>query len=199
MPITFENNNDVIVYGLEKVISYARRTQQIFVAQCVWWLASIIGLEQGLIVHIENIQSRNPREVPTAPRDAQEGLRNRETPNIVQSGREVSSTPRDIQEDRRNQATWNNVHPSRQAQVQDSDDILSSSDIAEIRQEETAKETEKFIALSRKECKEFIKQKQSNLLINRSGRITKPITKKQRNHLQCIPKDTIVEYLRNRE
>jgi phosphate starvation-inducible protein PhoH len=93
----------------------------------------------------------------------------------------------------------NNVHPSRQAQVQDSDDILSSSDIAEIRQEETAKETEKFIALSRKERKEFIKQKQSNLLINRSGRITKPITKKQRNYLQSISKDTIAEYLKNRK
>jgi hypothetical protein len=93
----------------------------------------------------------------------------------------------------------NNVHPSRQAQVQDSDNILSNPDIAEIRQEETAKETEKFIALSRKQRKEFIKQKQSNLLINRSGRITKPITKKQRNHLQSIPKDTIAEYLKNRK
>jgi hypothetical protein len=47
MTITFENDNDVIIYALEKIISYARRTQQIFVAQCVWWLASIIGLEQG--------------------------------------------------------------------------------------------------------------------------------------------------------
>jgi hypothetical protein len=111
----------------------------------------------------------------------------------------VSTTPRDTQEDLRNQATWNNVHPSRQAQVQDSDDILSSSDIAEIRQKEIAKETKKFIALSRKDRKEFIKQKQSNLLINRSGRITKQITKKQRNYLQSISKDTIAEYLENRK
>jgi hypothetical protein len=111
----------------------------------------------------------------------------------------VSTTPQDAQEDLRNQATRNNVHPSRRAQVQDSDDILSSSDIAEIRQKETAKETKKFIALSRKDRKEFIKQKQSNLLINRSGRITKPITKKQRNYLQSISKDTIAEYLENRK
>jgi len=55
MTITFENDTDIIVYALEKVISYARRTQQIFVAQCVWWLASIIGLEQGLITYVDNL------------------------------------------------------------------------------------------------------------------------------------------------
>jgi hypothetical protein len=58
MTIVFENDNDVIVYALEKVISYARRTQQIFVAQCVWWLASIIGLDNGLIVYIDNIRKQ---------------------------------------------------------------------------------------------------------------------------------------------
>jgi len=75
MTVTFENDNDVIVYALEKVISYARRTQQIFVAQCVWWLASIIGLEQGLANYIDNIQSRIdvtviPEEVPKVGRTA---------------------------------------------------------------------------------------------------------------------------------
>jgi len=58
MTITFENNNDVIVYALEKIISFARENQFIFVAQCVWWLASIIGLSQGLIVHIDNLRER---------------------------------------------------------------------------------------------------------------------------------------------
>jgi hypothetical protein len=87
MTITFENDNDVIVYALEKVISYARRTQQIFVAQCVWWLASIIGLEQGLANFIDTIQSRvdiiiHPEKVPRV-------------------GRTVSPIPRDNQEDQR--------------------------------------------------------------------------------------------------
>jgi len=59
MTITFESDNDIIVYALEKIIAYARRTQQIFVAQCVWWLASIIGLDKGLIVHIDNLQERS--------------------------------------------------------------------------------------------------------------------------------------------
>jgi hypothetical protein len=58
MTITFENDNDIIVYALEKVIAYSRRTQQILVAQCVWWLASVIGLEQGLVLHINNLHGR---------------------------------------------------------------------------------------------------------------------------------------------
>jgi hypothetical protein len=58
MTITFENDNDDIVYALEKIIYHARRTQQIFVAQCIQWLASIIGLYQGLVSYIDNQQSR---------------------------------------------------------------------------------------------------------------------------------------------
>jgi hypothetical protein len=58
MPITFENDNDVIIYALEKVISYARRTQQIIVANCVWWLASIISLELGLINYIDTLTGK---------------------------------------------------------------------------------------------------------------------------------------------
>ena len=75
MPVTFENNNDIIVYALECVIAHARRTQQIFVAQCVWWLASIIGLERELVSHIDKLQSGKdttpqeqlPREVSATP------------------------------------------------------------------------------------------------------------------------------------
>jgi hypothetical protein len=87
MTITFKYDNDVIVYALEKIISYARRTQQIFVAQCVWWLASIIGLEQGLINYIDSVQSRI--EVTINPEKVQ--LREEDT----------SPQPRDIQEDKR--------------------------------------------------------------------------------------------------
>jgi len=56
MTITFENNNDVIVYALEMVISHARRTQEIFAAQWVWWQSSIIRIEQGLVDYIDSIQ-----------------------------------------------------------------------------------------------------------------------------------------------
>jgi hypothetical protein len=56
MTITLENDNDVIVSALENIIAYARRTQPVFVAQCVWWLASVCGLEQGLVDHIDNLK-----------------------------------------------------------------------------------------------------------------------------------------------
>jgi hypothetical protein len=92
MTITFKNDNNVIVYALEKVISYAKRTQQIFVAQCVWWLASIIGLEPELIVYIDNRHSRievkvTSGKVPEEPKPVP-----KET---------VSPQPRDIQEEKR--------------------------------------------------------------------------------------------------
>jgi len=83
MPVTFENDNDIIVHALDCVIADARRTQQIIVAQCVWWLASIIGLERELVSHIDMFQGeRNP------------------TPQ-EQLSREVSATPRDLAEDER--------------------------------------------------------------------------------------------------
>jgi len=88
MTITFTDDKDVIVYALEKVISYARGSQQIFVAQCVWWLASIIGLEQGLITYIDNLQSRIKESI--IPKESE--TEDRET---------VSPDPRDIQEEDR--------------------------------------------------------------------------------------------------
>jgi hypothetical protein len=69
MLITFENHHDVIVYGLEKVISYSRAQQPIFVAQRVWWLASITGPKQGLLVHINNVQAEIKQEQSKALRD----------------------------------------------------------------------------------------------------------------------------------
>jgi hypothetical protein len=87
MTLTFESDKDVIVYALEKIIAEARRKQQIFVAQCVWWLTSIIRLEQGLANYIGNIQSR--LNVTIIPEKA---------PSV---GRTVSTTPRDNQQDQR--------------------------------------------------------------------------------------------------
>jgi hypothetical protein len=41
------NDNNITVYALEKIKSFARDNWYIVVAQCVWWLASIVGLHQG--------------------------------------------------------------------------------------------------------------------------------------------------------
>jgi hypothetical protein len=58
MTITFERDMDVIVYALEKIISYARNNQYIFLAQCIWWISSTIGLLEGLVIYIDNLKVR---------------------------------------------------------------------------------------------------------------------------------------------
>ena len=74
MTITFEDDKDIIIYALEKIISFARENQSLFVANCAWWIASIIGLDPGLRIYIDNLETRKP----------------------VRQHREISSTPRDI-------------------------------------------------------------------------------------------------------
>jgi hypothetical protein len=58
MTLNFESHNEVIVYAIEKIIAYARKTQRVFVAQVVWWLALVIGSESGLVIHIDNLHGR---------------------------------------------------------------------------------------------------------------------------------------------
>jgi hypothetical protein len=73
MTITFENDSDIIVYALEKIISFARENQYLFVANCVWWIAGIIGLDSGLMVFIDNLEIQKSicqtRPISTIPRD----------------------------------------------------------------------------------------------------------------------------------
>jgi hypothetical protein len=59
MTITFENDKDGIIYALEKIISFARENQYLFVANCAWWLAGVIGLKSGLNIFIDNLEIRN--------------------------------------------------------------------------------------------------------------------------------------------
>jgi hypothetical protein len=100
MTITFKNDNDVIVYAFKKVIAYARRTHQIFVAQCVWWLAAIIGLEQGLISHIDNLQLQENKQTPQREPllDSSAWIDPDRIPQ-VEFLRGVSTVPRDLTED----------------------------------------------------------------------------------------------------
>jgi hypothetical protein len=73
MTITFETNSDVIVYALEKIISFAQDNQYLLVANCAWWIAGVVGLDKGLITHIDNLEARkrivNPRAISGTPRD----------------------------------------------------------------------------------------------------------------------------------
>jgi hypothetical protein len=60
MSITFENDSDVIVYVFNKIIIFGRENQYLFVANFVWWLAGIIGLDTVLTINIDNLYTRRP-------------------------------------------------------------------------------------------------------------------------------------------
>jgi len=83
MTIIFEDENDVVVHALDKIICYARQNQYILVAQSVWWIASIIGLTDGLIMHVDNLR------IPT------EGYQTQSKVEQLSSQKEVASTLQD--------------------------------------------------------------------------------------------------------
>jgi len=119
MTINFENDNDVIVYALEKIISYARDNQYIFLAQSIWWISLIIGLQSGLVIHINNIRERSNH-------------------STNQQGKEVSATPRDIQGDSRSQ------NKTKQSCIAESSSDIEGYD----RQEKILQDCETFIKKS---------------------------------------------------
>jgi len=208
MTITFENDIDLIVYALEKVIAYARRSQQIFVAQCVWWLASIIGLKEGLITYIDQLRIRlevSSRTieglsvaVEAVPKVTSTSSRDRTS----QSVREISVTPRDIQEVSRTDIGMRHIHLDRITQVHNTDSHISNLDLDSpepCHRSRFIMETKQFTKNSRRERKTYHKQ-EVPLSRTRSGRVPKQqLTKKQRNRLQAISKDTIAEYLAARK
>jgi len=88
MPVTLEIDSDVIVYTLEKILVYVQNNKHIFLAQNIRWISSIIGLPQGLIIHIDNLWSREEKvaqKASTSPDGIEEPF--------------VSATPRDLTED----------------------------------------------------------------------------------------------------
>jgi hypothetical protein len=207
MTINFKNDHDVLVYALEKIISHATKTQQIFVAQCARLLASIIGFEQGLINHIDNLQSQEERTI----RQESVMLQDSQTTSVlensachihpnrappVSSEQQVSPTPRDLQEESR-------IHLDRRNQVGNQDCNISNLDLSTttIRSPVGVNiKNKQFLRESLNERKALKKQKEIYLLLHtRSGKVLKhPVTPGQRNHLQGIPKDTIEEYLEKR-
>jgi len=72
MTITFENDSDVIVYALEKIVAFSRENQYLFVANCAWWIPGVIGLDEDLARYIDNLTlrgARTVREISMTPRD----------------------------------------------------------------------------------------------------------------------------------
>jgi hypothetical protein len=98
MTITFENENDIIIYALEKIISYARVNHYIFLAQSIWWISSLIGLQQRLVIHIDDRKEGSGIALREAIPQAIGKINQIVT---CRRGKEVSVEPRDIQEDSR--------------------------------------------------------------------------------------------------
>jgi hypothetical protein len=98
MTITFEHDNDNIFCGLQIVISYARKHKYIFVVQTVLWMCLIIGLQQGLVIHIDNLR--------------------RQAESTNNNEQELSSSQRDVQDESRDFIGSNFVHPDIVTQLQ---------------------------------------------------------------------------------
>jgi len=74
MTIPFKNENYIIIYALETIISFARKHQYIFLPQSIRWISSIIRLQPELITYINNLQSCCKKEqiqceVTVTPKD----------------------------------------------------------------------------------------------------------------------------------
>jgi hypothetical protein len=159
MTITFENDNDIIVYALEKIISFPRDSHYIFLAQSIWWISSIIGLQPELVIHIDNLRNRSnqadrQRQGSEPASKASEPDNNREN----SCSRAVSSISRDLQEESRNRIDSQQIHPDKIRQVDCSEptDHLDS----------VLKENEEFLWSSqaqRKRCDPLRRTRQGNV------------------------------------
>jgi len=168
MTITFKNDNDIIVYALEKIICYARDNCYLFVAQSVWWIASVIGLSKGLATHIDNLRIRSKASHLLSEED-------RLSPKKDSPAKTLKPCDTEIQ--------GSSIHPDRILQVgrvsENPEDVNSYTELD--RASILISEGERFIRQSRKE-RQALKQKPCVLSRTRSGKVPiKPLTNKQRN------------------
>jgi len=178
MTITFKDDNDVIIYALEKIISYARDNRYIFLAQSIWWISSIIGLQQGLVNYIDTLRVRSeelPQDIKESPENREALSQNKNKisrTNTGQYDREISATPRDIQEDSRSRIELDYIHPDRLSQIQRTNDDIRDLDLS--RSESSLRpriieRTKRFIQKSRKD-KKALKKKIDKVSRTRTGK-----------------------------
>jgi len=155
MPVTFENNNHIIIYTLEKIISFARNNQYIFLAQSIWWISSIIGFRKELIIHIDSLKTQSDI--------VSRRILSPEVKNSVV--REVSATLRDTVEDSRPIVEALHIHSERILQVITNDNIsdLDHCESGTDRQTQIVEEDKQFVRISRKQRKASNNQKQDLL------------------------------------
>jgi hypothetical protein len=170
-------------------------------AQSIWWISSIIGLQQRLVIHLDNLEKRiELQDLKALSRNT--SLLDQIAP--TRQDRQGLTVPRDLQEDRRIAITTNYGHPDTLPQIgitTAGNSREESSNRESERASIVARTCKEFIQKSRKERKGFNKMKKNDQLSRmRSGKvIVNPLTKGQRSYLQCIPQDMIGDYLNNRQ
>jgi len=180
MTITFENDNDVIVYALEKIIYFAKENRYLFVANCAWWIAGVIGFHHDLTIYINKFDKK-----------------------ASEHSRKVSPTPRDIPEDPRSRSPKSHIDPDRLEQLANMSPEVSDKDLTSSKSSipsGVVNSGNLFPHKSRKDKRQDIKQQKIQPLPRTgSGKVSKqPLTPQQRKYLWRIPKDTIKEYLENK-
>jgi hypothetical protein len=115
MMITFANDNDVIVYALKKIFTYARDSQYIILAQSVWWIALIIGSQQELVIHIDNLKKRSEATFWGATHQAKDMFNQCDK---SQQAEGKSAMPHNIKGHSRLHNELGHIHPDRISQAQ---------------------------------------------------------------------------------
>jgi hypothetical protein len=64
MTVTFEDDNSIVIYALEKILWFTRQNQYIFVAQGVWLITPLVAINEGLASHIDSLHHQSHIEVP---------------------------------------------------------------------------------------------------------------------------------------
>jgi hypothetical protein len=176
------------------IISYTRDNEYIFLAQTIWWTASIIGLQQGLVMHIDNLEKRSEAMVRSAAPQAQDTINQCDN---SQQGEEKSATPYNIRGDSRLHNELGHIHPDRISQAQSTIHNISDLQLSDSLIDQSSqiiKQAELFIQKFQKDQK-WLTNWKDPLSRTRSGQIlAKPLFKNQRNYLQSIPKATTSHY-----
>jgi hypothetical protein len=119
MTITFETDNDIIVYTLEKIIFFTKENQYFFVANCAWWLSGVTGLDSDLTSFIDNLESRKrvgqQRHISMTPRDIARSVSVDQDLNEIKEELIVATEERNRKENLRTIRT-NQIHKSSKNQ-----------------------------------------------------------------------------------
>jgi hypothetical protein len=128
-----------------------------FLAHSIWWIASMIGLQEGLVIHIDNHKVRTDigrtKRIPTLTANQ----------DSFDTSKKEQSVPS------------HNIHPSRIDQIQGSKDSFIGTDTESI----SKKESEIHIEVI-KNCNLFLEQrKQERKAVRRKNRQISRIDKKK--------------------